>query len=187
MSRNQKILLIAAGALVVFCVGSCVLLYVGLPRLAERAFSEDPQRAHEIGSEIAQYTVPPGYHEALGMNMLVSRMVALAPDDGEGMIIFLFGANAPESQRQEMEQQIQQAFQQQVQRQTGELQYVGQERVTIRGQPVTLTISESRQGAAVRQALGSFTGQHGYVMLMAAGPIAEWDETLLTNFLNSIQ
>lgn len=187
MSRNTKIVLLVVGAVTTLCVGLCVIIFLLVPRLAERAFSRSPQQARAVGAQIASYRVPPGYQETMGMDLFTTKMVAIAPIQGRGMIFILMSASAPGVNRKEMEQQLRQAFQQQFQRSAGNMQYVGEQMLTIRGQQVPFTITESSSGGGLRQAIGGFSGERGFILLMATASQAEWNDALLTEFAGSIQ
>lgn len=189
MSRNTKIGLVVVGALAVICVGICGIGFLLLPRVTENIVSQKPADAKRVGADIADYTLPAGYTEVMGMNMLVYKMVALAPE-GEthnGMIFMLMGTNASGASPAEMERQMQQSFQQQFGRSGSQMQAVGQERVTIRGQEVTMTIAENDASPKLRQAIGTFEGKNGLVIVMVMGAAANWDNALMREFLGSIR
>ncbi|MDL1895321.1 hypothetical protein FBQ82_03550 [Anaerolineae bacterium CFX7] len=189
MSRNTKIALLVIGALAVICLGLCGVGALLLPRVTENIVSQKPDDMKRVGAEIADYTLPPGYVEVMGLDMFVYKMVALAPETrrGDDMIFMLMNTNAGGASPQQMERQMQQSFQQQFGRSGSQMQVIGQEAVTIRGQPVTLTIAENDASPKLRQALGTFEGKNGLVIVMVMGPAAAWNDTLLREFLSSIQ
>jgi hypothetical protein len=189
MSRNTKIALIVVSALAVICLGVCGALFLLLPRVTQNIVSQKPADAKRVGAEIADYTLPAGYTEVMGMNMLVYKMVAIAPerDSSDAMIFMLMGTNASGASQADMERQMQQSFQQQFGRSGSRMQVVGQERVTIRGQEVTMTIAENDTAPKLRQAIGTFEGKNGLVIVMAMGAAANWDNALMREFLGSIR
>lgn len=193
MSRNSKIALIVVGTLAVICVGLCGIGYFLLPRLAENMVSQKPEDAKRIGAEIAEYTLPDGYQEFMGMNFLVYKMVMIAPSRDaqfrDGLAFMLMGMNVPTGNQAEMERQMQQSFQQQYGQSGSAMKYVGTEQVMIRGKQVTLTLTESEGGstARLRQAIGTFEGKNGLVMVMVMGDANAWDDALMREFLGSIQ
>lgn len=191
MSRNVKIALIALGALFVVCLGICGVGYVLLPRIAGNIVSQKPADAKRVGAEIADYTLPDGYAELMGMNFLVYKMVMIAPEGQSnirnGMGIMLMGTNMSGVNQDEMQRQMQQSFQQQYGSAGSRMTVVGQEHVTIRGQDVSMTITENDSSPKLRQAIGTFNGKNGLVIVMAFGTPNDWDDTLLKNFLGSIQ
>lgn len=189
MSRNTKIALVVVASLTVICLGLCGAGVLLLPRLAGNVVSQQPADARRIAGDIADYTLPPGYSEVMGMNMLVYKMVAIAPQDmsRDGMIFMLMGTNAGGTSHEEMERQMQQSFQQQFGRSGSQMQVVGQERVTIRDQGVTMTIAENDASPKMRQAVGTFEGKNGLVIVMAMGAADRWDNALMRDFLGSIR
>ena len=192
MSRNAKIALVIIGTLAVICIGICGIGYFLLPRLAQNIVSQKPEDAHRVGAEIAAYTLPNGYHELMGMNLLVYKMVVIAPERDQqlrnGMAFMLMGTSFAGANQAEMERQMQQSFQQQYGRSGSTMKYVGTETVTIRGKDVTLTIAESEGNTSrLRQAIGTFDGKNGMVIVMVMGDPDEWDDALMREFLGSIQ
>lgn len=189
MSRNAKIALILVGSLLVICLGLCVVGLLVVPRVAESVLATSPTSAGSVGTEIADYTVPPGYQEQMGMNLLVYQMVVLAPESGadSGMVIMLMGTRMPGASRAQMEQQMQQSFQQQFNHSAGGMRVVGQEHFSIRGKDTTFTITESENSPRFRQAVGTFEGKNGLVVLMMMGSADTWDTELMRNFISSIQ
>ena len=192
MSRNAKIALIVVGALVVICLGVCGVGFIGLQRFGSQF--GNPQNAQKVGSEIADYTLPEGYSELMGVDVLIYKMVMIAPSsksNGQGMAFMLMGMNTPTANQEQMQQQMQQAFQQQYGK-TGTTHVVGQENVMIRGNQTSLTIagtdsSTGRAQATIRQAIGTFQGKNGLVILMVMGSKAAWDDTLMREFLSLVK
>lgn len=189
MSRNTKIILIVVGALVIICLGLCGIGYFALNRLGNQLASNDPANAQHVAQQIADYTLPPGYRELMGIDLFVYKMAVIAPQvERDGMVFMLLGTNVAGVDQAQMERQMQQSFQQQYGKAGSTMQVVGQENVTIRGQDVTLTISESvGQDSRLRQALGTFEGKNGLVIVMVMGDADNWDDTLMRQFLSSIQ
>lgn len=187
MSRNAKIALIVVAALAVICLGVCGAGFIVFQRFGQQF--ANPQNAQKVGSEIADYTLPEGYSEIMGMDVLVYKMVMIGPEgrtNGNGMAFILMGMNTPTVNREQMQQQMQQAFQRQY-NQTGTMHVVGQENVNIRGSDTSLTIAESDSTPALRQAVGTFQGKNGLVILMVMGAKAAWNDALMRQFLSSIK
>jgi hypothetical protein len=189
MSRNTKIALIVVGSLSVICIGVCAIAFLVLPRIAGNVVSQDPASAKRVAAGIAEYTLPDGYAEIVGMDLLVYKMTVIGPQNrpDDGMIFMLMGTNTATGNRGEMQRQMQQAFQQQYGRGGSAMEVVGQEPVKIRGQEVTLTIAENDAEPHLRQAIGAFDGKNGLVVVMAMGDASSWDNALLHQFLESIQ
>jgi len=192
MSRGLKIALVVL-AVILFC---CCVAGLGATLLGARLFGRaiitDPGRAEAIGHEIAEYELPPGYDEMFAMNVVGIKMVAIGPTTPtpESMVIMLMQFPASlEISREEMERQMEQALARQTGLGSAEMRVVGQEQVTIKGEPVTLTIREgaAEDGRRLRQATGLFQGRGGPTMLMVMGEATAWDQPLLDRFIASIR
>ncbi len=196
MSRGVKIALV----IVVIVLGLCCIggagFYFITQRAVSQAITDDPAKAATLGHEIVGYSLPDGYRELGGMNALVFKMVFIgsASNTSDSMFIMLMqiptGANMDQG---EMERQMTQAMQQQGQGRNMQTHVVGTQTATIKGQPVTLTISEgevtggSEAGTVFRQVFGVFPGKEGTAMLMAMGKKDIWDQATLDGFLASIK
>lgn len=88
-----------------------------------------------------------------------------------------------------MEAQLQQSVEQQVNSEGLQLETVGEETISVRDQPVTLTIREgtNAEGDSVRQITGIFQGKSGPTMLMILGDQESWDQAAVDQFLGSIR
>ncbi len=190
MSRNTKIALIIVGALVVICLGVCGIGWFMLNRVSQQFLSPDPQAAKRVASEIVDYTLPDGYSELMGVDFLVYKMAVIAPTQraSDGMVFMLMQTGAGGMDQAEMERQMQQAFQQQFNRSGGTTHVVGQERVNIRGRETTLTIAENDTSPPMRQAVGTFEGKNGgMVVLMVMANADDWNDELMREFLGSFR
>ncbi len=186
MSRNTKIILVVSATIVFSCVLVCIASIILLPRIAENAFVQDPARAKQIGTQIAEYTLPSGYLEFMGMDVLTTQMVVLAPTSQRGVFITLMQIKTSNVSRGQMERQMQQAMQRQFQ--SGTYREVGEESVTIKAQPTSLTVSESQTTrGTVRQATGVFPAKSGLGMIMAIGLTNEWNWQVVKDFCATIR
>ncbi len=191
MSRTTKIILFIAAPLLASCCLFCVAVFILAPRLMSNAIATGPQAAQQVGTRIADYTLPRGYQELMGMDLFTTQYLIIAPSDQRtGTMIMLMqfkSLTAANYDPKQMEQQMQQALQGQYAR-TGTFQPAGQRPVTIKGETVNLAISEGIQGSArIRQATGIFTGRNGLVMLMITGDASTWDWKMIENFCGSIR
>ena len=186
MSRNTKIILVIGGTTLFICVLLCIAGVIVAPRLAENAFVQDPVRAKQIGAQIAEYTLPSSYQEFMGMDVLTTQMVMLAPKSQRGTFITLMQIRTSNVSRAQMEQQMQQAMQRQFQ--SGTYQQVSEETVTIKGQSTVLTVSESQgERGTMRQATGIFPAKGGLGMIMAMGTASDWSWQVVRDFCASIR
>jgi len=192
MSRGVKIALVVVAVLLVLCCIGGIAAYFITQRVVSRAVSTNPVQATQTGHEIVDYTLPPGYHEVFAMNMGIIKMVAIGPQDEStdtmGLVLMQFPTGSNLSQ-EEMERQMSQALAQQGRGGFENMQVVGTQQVTIKGQTVTLTASEGSGSSGVvhRQVTGVFPGKDGLVMLMAFGAKDKWNQQALDEFLASIK
>jgi hypothetical protein len=195
MSRNTKTVLIVIGALLALCVCGCLVLGVVSPMVASMFLSQsvasDPADVAAIGSKIADFETPPGYSSEFGMSFMGFDLVGLTPGEpGSAAVIFLMQipgwANADQAS---MEQQLRQSIEQQFDNQEMQLETVDETTVTIRDQPVTMTIQEgtTAEGESVRQMTGVFQGKGGPVLLMILGDRENWNQATIDQFLASIR
>ena len=153
--------------------------------LGWRGFAED--QAKKVAAQIADYTLPSGYSEQMGLDMFIEKMVVIAPTKQSGLTITLLQMPATTS-RQQMEQQMRQSMQNQFGQLPGAMKNAGEHPVTIKGEKVTLTLGESSSTSyTLRQATGFFVGKGGLVMLMLMGEVENWNWTLVENFCASIR
>jgi hypothetical protein len=193
MSRGLKIgLAVGAGVLVLCCI-SVVVVYFVVIRAIQNSFTTDPAKVAEIGRQIVDYTPPRGYQERMAMTVLGMRLVALGPSletKDKPILMLMQFPTSVQMDREEMERQMRQAWEQQGGQRNQDLHVVGTQEATIRGQSVTLTVSEGKAGdkEAVRQVVGAFSGKDArMVLFMATGTIESWDQGAVDEFLASIR
>ncbi|MCA9996881.1 MAG: hypothetical protein KDE56_14080 [Anaerolineales bacterium] len=196
MSRNTKIVLIVLGVLLATCCIITVAFMVIIPMFVTRVASDsvvEGGEAADVGQEIVNYDLPPGYKEEGGVQLLGMRMVFIVPESGSNgqmMALMQFPSGIPLND-DEMRQQMQEAIGQQVGQQ-GNVAFtvVATEQVVINGQPAVLTTLEGadENGQTVRQIFGIFEAKNGSgAMVMVMGDVAGWDETAVNQFLASIR
>jgi hypothetical protein len=196
MSRGVKIALVVVVILLgACCIGGAALYFIS-QRVVSQAVTDDPAKAATLGHEIVDYSLPDGYRELGGMNALVFQMVFIGTGSktGDSMFIMLMQIPAEANMDQEeMQRQMTQAMQQQGQGRNLQTHVVGTQTATIKGQPVTLTVSEGTvtegndAGTVFRQVIGVFPGKNGTAMLMVMGKKDTWDQATLDSFLASIK
>lgn len=198
MSRNTKIALAVVGGLVAVCCIGAVLIFTVAPAVLGRvatnvfdqAVADSPEAAAEVGREMADYQLPAGYQEEMGMDIIGTRMVVITAQDNRDMSIMLMQFPGGNLSAEEMRRQMEQVYGQQFDGTRGFNMEVEEQRdVTIGDQTSTLTIlqGEDSTGTPVRQAFTTFPGKTGTVMLMAFGQGNDWDEDAVEEFLNSIE
>jgi hypothetical protein len=196
MSRGVKIALVVVVILLGLCCMGGAAFFLISQRVVSQAFTDDPAKAATLGHEIVDYSLPDGYRELGGMNALVFKMVFIGSTSktSDSMFIVLMQIPAGTTMdREEMQRQMTQAMQQQGRDRNFQAHVVDTQTVTIKGQPVTLTVSEgqvtegSDAGATFRQVIGVFPAKDGTAMLMVMGNKDTWDQAALDSFLASIK
>ncbi len=188
MSRNAKIILVVVSTSLLSCVLLCATALILLPRLASNAITAGKADSKKVASEIADYILPPGYKEEMGVDAFFYQTVTLAPASGRGVTIMLMQMSGMNVNREQLDQQMRQVFQRQLETGSGVWKYAGERTVTIKDHPTKLTISEiGTPKAVMRQAQGAFTGKRGLVMISVLGPGDNWDWEMLDAFFQSIR
>jgi hypothetical protein len=193
MSRNMKIVLGVVG--VVLLLG-CVAVMAGgflLANFTGRAM--DPAQARTVAASIADYDLPDGYRELMGVDMMGMKMAMIGPDGvsgadvgDRGLVIMMMQAPAGQDADQ-LRDQMMQSFGAQTGMGGARLEPVGTETATIRGSEVELQVleGESANGQRIRALSGVFEGKSGPALLMVMGPADDWDETQVNAFLASLR
>ena len=176
--------------LVLCCIGGVVAFLVAKQAISQ-SLTIDPVQAAKIGHEIVDYTLPPGYREKSAMNTSSIKNVTIGPlsPSPDVMILVLAQFSPVPGLSQEENEQRMRKLSAQSQRDNTSAQIVGTQQVTIRGQSVTLTVTEGKGigGRTFRYVTGIFPGNGGTVMLTATGDKDSWNQTILDNFLASIK
>ena len=110
-----------------------------------QAVIDDPAKATSLGHEIVDYNLPDGYRELGGMNALVFKMVFIGPESRTSDFMFIMLMQIPAGtnmDQEEMQRQMTQPCSSRAKAATFRAHVVGTQTATIKGQPVTLTISE---------------------------------------------
>src|SRR5947208_1183348 len=111
MGRDTKTCL---GCAVVVLLATCVVCVLGSVAgpivtslvvgslTANLGSSVDPARAKQVGAQIADYTLPPGHAEQVGLDVWLLQMVVIAPnvldtasDQHDGYVIDLLATPLP--------------------------------------------------------------------------------------------
>lgn len=89
---------------------------------------------------------------------------------------------------EQVAEQLKQAAEQQSGRPGMSMKVVDTFEDVIRGQTVTVTVSEANyQDFIMRQWVTIFQGNNGPVILMIQGPASTWDDQLIDDFIKSIK
>ncbi len=189
MSRKVIIILVVV-LLLCGCGAGALFAVVQKGREAlSRAVTSDPAAAATAAHAIADYDLPSGYQEQMGMNLFGVSLVIITADQTRPVIMLMQYPKMEGVDQKQMELQMQQAMQSQMSKQDLRMQVVGYRDVTIRGQQVKLAVSEGTngQGAPFHQESGPFQGKGGLAYIVILGPKATWNETAMDAFLASMR
>ena len=194
MTTNKK-LWIAFGVVIALCactaLGGYLLLREAGSRFKE-SIKTDPAEVGQVGSNIADYTVPSGYVQQMAMSILGYDFVVIAPPDSHnGMMIMLAGFNQSLTQgydEKSFQEQMQRSFEQQSGRRGLNMKVVETKKMTIRGEEVNVTILEGsdESGVSLRQLMVIFPAKNGMGMVMIQSLKEQWDQQAVDQFLQSI-
>lgn len=186
-SRKRKVAIL--GSLFILC-SCCSGLIFWTSSLLNQAVMTDPLRVREIAAEIADYTLPDGYSEILGISFMDARSIAIAPDNyPPATMIFLM--RIPEAQGisgTEAERQVRTLIRR-FSLQPLDFTFERSEPRTVNDQEVDLIFNTGTDGAGVafRQMTVFFQSSKGKVFMMAQGPEAQWDQEAVDSLLDSIR
>jgi hypothetical protein len=193
-NKNRNIW-IGVGIAAFLCICAC-----GIGILALNVFgkqlgqqienSSDPAQIEAVKSQIASYDIPAGYSEQMALDLGMYRMLALVSSNPAKPMIMLMGYNQSlGANDQQMQEQLQRSFEQQLGTPGMTWRTIEERTMTIRGQEVIMVVREGQteNGAAMRQMMTAFEGEHGTVLVMAQGLASAWDQDMLDEFLASIE
>lgn len=189
--RESRILLIAFGALGVICccmAGTVVWSMRRLGNQVQNMAEGNPTSVAQVMEKIADFETPPGYRP-MAMNLIVYDTLYLTPDSDPGPTIMLMQYRTLSSvNREQLEEGLRQAAEQQNSQPGLSMQVVDSFETEIRGETVTVTVSEGNfEGFVMRQWLTIFEGNSGPVVMMVQGPAETWDDAMLMDFIASIK
>jgi hypothetical protein len=200
MTKNTKIVLGIIGGVLLLCiccgVGGFLLLGSAGRFVGDRMIIEEPEEVALKAREIVEYDLPPGFKEQGMADILIGKFLFIGEVDqnglksASGLVIAFFELPSnldmdPEELHLRMELEWREKFR----TQGWDLDKVSESPITVRGQDTELMLYEGfdENGDAVRQAVTTFDGKNGFIMLVIAGKIKDWDEAEIDHFINSIR
>ena len=196
MSRTTKIVVgIVGGLLALCCIGivaAVLILPTAVERFAENNFTDDPERAAEVGQAIVDYDVPAAMKEEGAMGFAGMKMVFFTAGERDNAVVMLMQFPAAlQMDEEEMQRQMEDALSQQGnRRQVNNLEVVSVDEIVINDQKTALTTLEGTDdsGNAIRQITTVFVSKSGGpAMLMAIGAIDSWESTDIDDFIESLR
>lgn len=197
MNKTTKIILIVIGSLLIVCMCAGVAIFatgawsIGkVARWADTNTTRDLSDVAKLASEIAVFTIPDGYGSPYGMHIAEITSVGFAsPSRNTHIILTQFPEGTSVNAEGMVKLMQQYAVDPNSRWNDANTTVVEEKPISIRGKESTLVISEgtSSDGTQYRSAMTTFQGNHGPALLMIAGPLDEWDNQMVEDFVASIQ
>lgn len=197
MDKNTKTILIIVGSIGMLCLCMTAVLLTTAYGLfnrssasAEEIFSTDPDKAIQVGSEIADFVVPSGFGSPNGIHFLDVTLIRYKSQDEQSHLVL---AQFPAGTSIDLDEMVQQ-----IKAVPGEPSFIlfslettpiEQKKIKIQGKESTLFINQgiNLDGISYHTAMATFQGRGGPSLLMFAVPSDEWDIEVVENFALSIQ
>lgn len=164
------------------------LLFITVLSIAGCGMIATGETAGEKAAQIAEFDVPEGFTPDVGMDVGGTVMVGYSQPDTNSHIFLI---QAPESaglSQAQLEQSLRDALASSAGNEAVEATDVEEIPVTIRGEEVMATIgSGSGSGGTVRVLTVPFTGEGGPALLLYQTAEADWDQTVVDEFLASFR
>ncbi len=192
MSSLAKVLIGIAIVTVLLCVGAGVVL-VGTAgafgMFVSRTVQSEPLQVAATAAKIAEFTLPSGYTPEAAVEIAGYQFVSYAPGDGHSHIMLVQAPAGTVADQATLEQYMQQATPSRSSDRRARAQVVSRTQATVRGQKVTLVVSEgsNSDGQPYRTLTGVFQGRGGPAMLSIESPVSTWNQDRVNAFVASIR
>jgi len=165
-----------------------LLLVLSLVSLAGCSLRSDAGSVNTAAAKIADFTLPAGYTPEATAEISGYLFVSYAPGDGHSHIQLIQAPANAAVDRATLEHYIQQASQNRGHDPNTRSQVVDSRQAVIRGQPVTLVVSEATNSdhQPYRSLTGAFQGKGGAALLSVEAPVSSWNQAAIDQFLASI-
>jgi hypothetical protein len=175
-------ILIAVAVILVGVVATAIFL------LTRGGFGPAPNAAR-IAGEIADFTVPDGYTNALATQLADFEVVGYDGPDGHSHLYLLQLPPGLRVDQADLESRLQESTGDQPGDYGFSMQVIAQQAVTIRGQSTTLVVTEGINGSgqSIRSANAAFEGKDGQALLSFSGLSASWDAAMIDAFMSSMR
>ncbi len=192
MTRNTKIIIGIVGSLFVLCACVGIVTMGGLGALGmtlASAVETTPGKVADVAGQIADFQVPANYRSEASVSLGDYMFVSYAPGDGHSHIQMVQVPNSVHVDQAALERYAEQANPNTGRNRYSNVRTVGQTQATIRGQDVTLIISEgtNRDGQTYRVLTGLFQGKGGPALLSIEAPVSNWNQAEVDAFIASIK
>lgn len=172
----NKILLTTLAILILAIVSACGTVEA----------TNDSQHVEELASKISDFTLPEGYTSEFSAEMAGYTLASYKGTSGPSHLYLI--QSEKESDGEELERMLTQLAPGSSDPNT-RLTVIENRPVTVRGQEVTLVISEgvNHEGDSYRQATVAFEGKNGPALLVLSESLELWNDETVDALLASIQ
>ena len=148
----------------------------------------DPVQATETVRTLIDFDLPPGYQPEKILKLWAGAVIIVSQVHPSDLIYI---SQAPDGilANDEWRTTFEERGAHEIADQFYDAQTISTQTAMIGGQATTLRLLEGtdKNGQAVKQLACMFTGKSGDILLVMVASHATWDQTMVDNFLNSIQ
>lgn len=146
------------------------------------------ESAAENAGDIATFDIPAGFVPEVGMEIGGVTMVGYTGADESSRIFLIQAPESSNMSQEQLEQSLHDALNS-AGSGTGETLEAEELPITIRGEQVTATLGTGTgaNDVAVRVLTVPFTGEGGPALLFIQMPEADWDQTMVNDFIASFR
>jgi len=180
LNRFVKTTLVVLGVLVAGCIGAFAFF------VARSAHAKDSGEPERVAAQIANFTVPKGFRETFGLDLLfVKQSTMVATDSAKPMTIMVQGLSimAPKDAADE-------SIVASLKVNCSKLHPLGDDLLTANGALFTLhrfsCVGAAGTDNTIEYEAGSFTGKMPTVTILAFAPQASWSSAPIHALLRSL-
>jgi hypothetical protein len=170
----------------IWLVTAAIILLAILSACGTVEATNDSQHVTELASKIADFDLPEGYTSEFSAELAGYTLTAYKGTSGPSHLFLI--QSEKEADGQELERMLTQLAPGSSDPNT-RLTVIENRPVTIRGQEVTLVISDgvNHDGDSYRQATVAFQGKGGPALLVLSEPTDHWNDEIVNALIASIQ
>ncbi len=188
MNKTTRTILIIISSLALVAIVACGAAGWGLQAAAKGIWNQVTALGENgsIAAQIADFDLPSGYQSQFALEIQDYQLAAYAPVQGIGHI-YLF--QAPGSLDIDTNQLQEKYYQYNPDANSRNVHLVETRPITLRGQQVTLAVSEGTNSDQMpyRELMAIFQGKGGPALVSISAPLDNWDEASFGAFLASIR
>lgn len=182
---KTRIIIIGAVIFVILCLVACGVVYFSLRKAASSIVKTDPEQTKKLASQIADYDLPAGYQELLGIELAGMTFVGFV-NETSGEAIYL--AQSPFEGTLGIEDVMQRIAESNP---GNPVTWTPADVKTypIRGEDSAITIyhGTAQDGQEYTAWGGKFNGKGGEAIVVIYGPAETWEDSNAEDFISSLR